>query len=315
MSRSAQTNPRAARRTASVIQVPQWAEYGWLVHGFSTRLDGVSSLPGSRNGTNLNLGTVAWDRPAKVRENRKRLLALLRADSMRLVGLRQVHSDLIRVVEESEDSAGTANVERTERTENPDGLLRGDALITNVPGFLLTILAADCLPVLLIDVRQRVVAALHCGWRGTLRRLAQKGVGRMMQMFGARVRDLRAAIGPGIGVCCYQVGQEVVEEFQAQFPYASQLLQFRTAPLTPMKIKHPLLFSHLLKPVGPSENERVYLDLVRANVRQLAEVGIPEKHIFAEALCTHCHPDLFFSYRRDGALAGRMMGVIGIREK
>ena len=304
MPRSVQPSTKKGRDAASIIQVPQWLQFPWLAHGFSTRQGGVSSLPGSRQGANLNLGSVPWDRPANVLKNRRKLLAALRADSMRLVALRQVHSDLIRLVEGTDNSEGT---------ENPDGPLPGDGLVTNAPGLLLTILVADCLPVLLIDVRQRAVAALHCGWRGTLRRLAQKGVGRMMQMFGSRERDLRAAIGPGIGACCYRVGQEVAEQFEAQFPYSQQLLERRTRPLSPMETKHPLLFSHLPKPVGPCNNEDVYLDLVRANLRQLQEAGVSEKHIFAEAPCTHCNPELFFSFRRDGALAGRMMGVIGIR--
>src|SRR5579864_1435965 len=98
----------------------------------------------------------------------------------------------------------------------------GDGLITNRPGLLLSILAADCLPILLVDTRQRAVAAIHCGWRGTASGMAQKAVGTMKMIFGSRERDLRAAIGPGIRGCCYKVGPDVVTEFESQFPYASK---------------------------------------------------------------------------------------------
>ena len=174
-------------------------------------------------------------------------------------------------------------------------------------------MVADCLPILLADTRQRVVAALHCGWRGTARRLAQKGVGLLRQRFGSQIRDLHAAIGPGIRTCCYEVGEEVIDEFAGQFLYAHELLAKRIKPPTPIEIKHALLRPLVPKHLGAYPLERTYLDMVLANVRQLRDAGISKSHIYADAPCTSCHPEQFFSYRRDGPRTGRMMGVIATR--
>ena len=293
-----QRKSRAAGRTR-ILQVPLLAQFPWLVHGFSTRRGGVSASPSSRRKTELNLGTVQWDCTENVRENRRRLLDGLGAPEMELRVLRQIHSDLIRVMDGNSVPAGPPPA--------------GDGLLTNRPGLLLAVLVADCLPILLADARQRVVAALHCGWRGTARRLAQKGVGILKQRFGSREQDLWAAIGPGIRACCYQVGPDVVEEFESQFPYASQLFHHRSHVLTPLEIKQSMLLGHIPKAFGPNLRQDVYLDLSAAIVCQLREAGVPAAQLDAEAPCTSCHPELFFSHRRDAGRTGRMMGMIGIR--
>jgi len=301
-----------------VVSAPLFADIPWLIHGFTTRLGGSSRFANSHlqynqdpkhgrdNDQNhdpkhdlkhdLNLGKVPWDSERTVLKNRNRLLAHLHATEMNLVTLRQIHSDLIRVVASSIPKVG-------------------DGLITDRAGVLLSIVAADCLPILLVDVRQRVVAALHCGWRGTVRRVAQKGVGLMRMLFGSRVRDLRAAIGPGIGVCCYKVGQEVVEEFEGQFDYARKLFIRRIEDQSPVQAKYSRLFKTYKSLDEPADNSQLYLDLKLANLSQLREAGLARNHIYADAPCTSCHPELFFSHRRDAGRTGRMMGVIGIREK
>ncbi len=262
----------------------------------------MSKLATSLNRGDLNLGKVSWDSPRNVAENRRRLSAELGAVDMTQVALRQIHSDLIRVIDSSDHSIPKS----------------GDALITDRPNLLLSILAADCLPILLVDVKLRVVAALHCGWRGTAKRLAEKAVGRMRMLFGSRQRDLRAAIGPGIRACCYKIGQEVAEIFAGQFPYAEQLLSWRNEPLNPLEEKYPRLFKTYKSPHyktfhEPNDTQQMHLDLVAANVSQLREAGLSEARIWADAPCTSCHPKLFFSHRRDDGKTGRMMGVIGIR--
>ena len=290
-----------AARDRMVMETPLLGRFLWLVHGFSTRRGGVSSFGNLdhsyADGADLNLGKVPWDRTAHVLENRRRLLALLQAQHMPLLLQRQIHSDLIRVVD------GSA-------LPNPPPA--GDGLMTDRPGLLLAVLVADCLPILLVDARQRVVAALHCGWRGTARRLTEKAVGRMRLEYGSRTKDLWAAIGPGIRACCYQVGEEVVEEFASQFRYAEKLLETRTRPPSPLEIKHSVM---LFTSARSANRREVYLDLVQANVGQLREAGVPAKHIDSQAPCTSCHPELFFSHRRDAGRTGRMMGVIGVREK
>ncbi len=299
--------PSRARKQADssgspveILQAPLLAQFPWLVHGFSTRRGGVSTVPPSRKGAELNLGTVQWDRAENVRENRLRLLASLDAPEMKLKVLRQIHSDLIRIVDQHSFPPGPPPA--------------GDGLLTSRPGFLLAVLVADCLPILLLDARQRIVAALHCGWRGTARRLAQKGAGILQHRCGSRAKDLWAAIGPGIRACCYQVGPDVVEEFQSQFHYADRLILHRTHVLSPLEIKRSLLTVHSPIGFGPNRKQDFYLDLVAANVWQLREAGVPASQIGAEGPCTNCHPEMLFSHRRDAARAGRMMGVIGIRD-
>ncbi len=296
----------ASNSSAMLLQAPLLAEIPWLVHGFSTRRGGTSSFINLRGRNDLNLGKVPWDSPRHVAENRRRLLAELGVPDftgdMKLVVLRQIHSDLIRHVESSIP-------------------ITGDALITNRPGILLSILAADCLPILIVDIQQKAAAAVHCGWRGTARRLPEKVVGRMRMIFDSQPRDLRAAIGPGIRACCYKVGPEVKEEFEGQFLYASKLFVYRNEPPSPLEEKFPRLFKTYKSPGYKTfhdpdgENRQMYLDLVLANVNQLRDAGLAWDHIYADSPCTSCHPDLFFSHRRDAGRTGRMMGVIGIRAK
>ena len=119
--------------------------------------------------------------------------------------LRQIHSGLVH-------RAGSARLSRT--NANSTEVLRGDGMIATEPGALLGIQTADCIPVLVVDVRQRIVAAFHAGWRGTLARIVERGVGRLRAEFGSQPGDLTAAIGPGIGRCCYAVGEEVRMEFR-----------------------------------------------------------------------------------------------------
>ena len=297
-------NPQRVRSDdGMVIPIPLFADLPWLVHGFTTRHGGVSTFaklnPRRRSNLHcgdLNLGRVAWESNRNVLENRRRLLAHLKAEKMKLITLRQIHSDLIRMVD--------ADIPEV-----------GDGLITNRTGVLLSILSADCFPILLADTRLRVVAALHCGWRGTARRMVEKGVGRMRMIYGSRPQDLRAAIGPGIRVCCYKVGAEVIEEFGGQFHYAESIQVKRNDDLTPLQAKYTRLFKTYKSLDEPPVNPQAYLDLVQANVRQLRDAGISQNRIYAEAPCTSCHPELFFSHRRDDGRTGRMMGVIGIRER
>lgn len=284
-----------------LLHAAVFSDIPWLAHGFSTRAGGVSSFVNSQYEHDLNLGKLAWDSARNVSENRRRFQRALGATDMRLVVLRQIHSDLIRHVD--------AAIPCT-----------GDALITDQAGYLLSIIAADCLPILIADVKQRVIAAVHCGWRGTARRLAGKVVGRMRMFFDSQPQDLRAAIGPGIRQCCYRIGSEVEEEFRSQFAYASKLILKRSDPPSPLREKYPRLFVTYKSPEyktfhEPDEETRqIYLDLVLANVTQLLDAGLPRNHIYSEAPCTSCNPELFFSHRRDAGRTGRMMGAIGIRK-
>ena len=189
-------------------RVPGWDSIGWLFAGFSTRLGGVSRVfagvgDGSRGGSDLNLGFTREDDPAAVEENRRRLVEAVGGD-WRLVVLRQVHGIEVREVT-------TATV--GEAMAGGRGRWEADGVMTGEPGLLLGVGAADCVPVLVADRRQRVVGAFHAGWRGTAAGMARVGLRQMVERFGTRPADCVAAIGPSIGSCCYEVGEEVRAAF------------------------------------------------------------------------------------------------------
>ncbi|MBZ5585279.1 MAG: peptidoglycan editing factor PgeF [Acidobacteriia bacterium] len=151
----------------------------------------------------------------------------------------------------------------------------GDALLEDTPGSVVAVRTADCIPLLLIDERRRAVAAVHAGWRGTVARIAHRAVEAMSERFDSSPSDLHAAIGPGIGKCCYEVGPEVAEQFGGQ--------------------------------------GRAHIDLPETNRRQLIEAGVTPEHIYASNLCTMCRPEEFHSFRRDKEAAGRLYSFVGLR--
>jgi YfiH family protein len=278
-------------------------KFPWLVHGFSTRLGGFSRVYG---GHALNLGFTKDDSRAAVERNRAAFLRQLGAGRERgrgndshlwpLVTLRQIHSDIIRFVDPP-----------------PESQLAGDGLITATPGLLLGIQTADCLPIILVDPKRRAVGVFHAGWRGTVKRIVEKGVGEMRRHFGSRARDLKAAIGPGIQACCYEVGEEVREKFESQFAYAEKLFR-EVEESDPVREKYPMLFLTARAPGHSVLPKKIFLDLVEANRQQLLAAGVPAKSIEALPLCTNCRTDLLFSYRGEKGKTGRMMGVAGIRK-
>jgi purine-nucleoside/S-methyl-5'-thioadenosine phosphorylase / adenosine deaminase len=292
----------AARRTNRVelILSPLMEEVPWLVSGFSTRMGGksVAYSPGQTAGE-LNLGFTTADDRKNVLANRRLFLKRVAGDQQfPLVMLQQIHSSLTRTVTR-EDAGEVARH-------------RGDGMMTAVAGILLAIQTADCIPVLIADRKRKIVAAFHAGWRGTLKRIVENGVGRMRLEFGCKPKNLIAAIGPGIGQCCYAVGEEVRSEFTSQFAYADAL--FRDVyDSDPVKEKYPLLFLTARAPghsnIGPS----LHLDLVEANRRQLLDAGLKPEAISVVGLCTSCNRDRFFSYRAEHGFTGRMLSVVGIK--
>jgi polyphenol oxidase len=269
----------------SFLKVP------WLVHGFSTRSGGASKL--GREAA-LNLGFTEWDSRDVVEENRRRFAAALGAKSMTTVALKQIHSDLMH---------------RADRA--PDGVLQGDALITRTPGLLLAVQTADCVPILLADRRQRAVAAIHAGWRGTLARIAAKTLGQMRMEFGTKPTDVIAAIGPSIGACSYEVGAEVVQKFAAQFADARSWFDGPYDRLLSSDAPNPLKWLSMMPPGHDPPLPTAQLDLIAANRWQLADAGVPEANISAADLCTACNLGVFFSYRREKEKTGRLMAAIG----
>jgi polyphenol oxidase len=270
----------------------------WLVHAFSTRPGGVSRVYG---GNSLNLGFTQHDSRAAVEQNRKLFLKQLGVVNGRkswpLVTLRQIHSDLIHCVEGI-----------------PKTLLAGDGLITDTPGLVLAVQTADCFPIILTDRKRRAVGVFHAGWRGTVQRIAEKGVGEMRRHFKSDPRNLLATIGPGVGSCCYEVGEEVRTRFEAQFAYGSSLFR-EVKESDPVREKYPLLFLTARAPGHSTLPVKLFLDLAEANRRQLLDAGVPAKNIDRIGPCTSCHTEMLFSFRGEKGVTGRMMAVAGIRPR
>lgn len=229
-------------QTLRAATVPALDAIRGLVHGFEQRL-----------------GPPGWE----TRDGSRQRVASALAGSGRLLLLRQVHGDTIH--------------------RAPwEGLPEGDAGTADRPGMILGIETADCLPVLLVDPRRRVVAAAHAGWRGTAKGIARKTLD-VLVAGGSRPEDVIAALGPGIGPCCYEVGPELVAEFG---PGAEAFF-------------------------APGKGDRLCLDVRAANKRQLREGGVPEAQIDGVADCTFHEADRYHSYRREGLGGGRMISYIG----
>jgi polyphenol oxidase len=284
------------RGSVQVLRAEPLENIPWLVHGFSTRIGGVSSEYG---GNSLNLGMTKEE----ARENFEQNLTLWKsavvgseqkANSTTLKSMRQIHSAIIHRINTKDDK--------------PEA---GDGLITNVPGVLLSVKTADCLPVIVVDPVRHAVGVFHAGWRGTVQRIVEKGVGEMRKHFSSDPADLLAAIGPGIGRCCYQVGDEVVDKFDSQFAYSRELFE-EVFDSHALHVKYPLLFLNQRAPGHGEPATSPHLDLAKANRYQLRDAGVRDSNISTLDYCTSCRTDLFFSYRKE-RVTGRMMATVGIR--
>ena len=279
-------------RTVGGVQILELAPFKrlpWLVHGFSTRTGGGSMLPSGERV--LNLGFTEWDAREAVLKNRAAFQSALGAKDLKLVPLKQFHSAIVHCF----------------RT-GPSEPCKGDASLTNTPGLLLGVQTADCVPILLVDPKRRAVAAVHAGWRGTLARIAEKTVGEMRKRFGSDPADLLAALGPAIGGCCYEVGTELVTKFTSQFAEAEEWFdELRTGDEP-----NPLQWLNMMPPGHQPPPKNVRLDLRKANRAQLVAAGLSEEHIFVSDLCTACHTELLFSYRKEADRSGRLIAAIGL---
>ncbi|WP_295419204.1 peptidoglycan editing factor PgeF [Sulfurovum sp.] len=207
-------------------------------------------------------------------QNRTILSSLLAEDKqVHFVVADQTHSDHIKVIK-SKETKGWQSLE--------DAVEDSDALITNVPDVVLTILTADCVPVLLYDERQKVVAAVHAGWKGTKKRIVAKTIVKMTEIFGCDPEDIIAGIAPSVGRCCYEVDRNVAGHF----------------------FDIPESFA--------SVGEKFMLDLPLINKKQLLDAGIKKEHIEMSGICTSCEVDRFFSYRKEQGCSGRFMSMIGL---
>ncbi len=304
------------------VQAPAFAaalRTAGVRHGFSTRIGGVSSvyaraMQGSEPAGELNLGFTATDAREHVLGNREQLLRDVFGASMPLVTLRQVHAATVYRV--GPEQAGE------------EASLTGDGLFSGSRGLALGIQTADCVPVLVADRVTGAVAGFHAGWRGTVARVVEQGVARLLAELGSRAEDLVAAIGPAIGPCCYTVGDEVRQAYDSTFRYAAVLFHAvgdqpkgvsargDAAGLREGRVANTGTSSHARDAAGSLGEYRqralsLRLDLKEANRRQLVDAGLAASAIEVLPFCSSCRTDLFFSYRAEAGSTGRMMAVIG----
>lgn len=249
---------------------PSWAG---TAHGFSTRLGGVSPAPMD----SLNLGANRGDDPANVRENFIRFCAAVGADANALVKNHQVHGDIIRPVTREDILPAP---------ESP-GVAEADGLVTDQPGVCLTIFSGDCIPVLLYDPVRRCIAAVHAGWRGTAVGAAARAAEAMVRDYGSRPDHILAAIGPGIGPCCFETHIDVPEGLRAGLGADAE---------------------PFIRPL-PREG-KFSVDLKGANAKWLERAGLCPENIAVCPACTACQRDSFWSHRIQGNARGSMAAMI-----
>jgi YfiH family protein len=244
------------------FEIPEVAELGWVLHAFLTRKGGVSLPPYE----SLNLSNENGDREEDVTQNKNRIAKTFYFDPKRLVLLNQIHQDRILLLREPLSTLPS--------------LSEYDALITNATNIFLGILTADCLPIFIVDQNRKVIAAVHAGRQGTALHITKKVLKKMEEEFGSSSEDLIIALGPSIGLCCYEIDEKV---FMSEW-----------------------------EPFSTSRGERRWMvDLAQINIAQMKEEGIKREQILWIDLCTRCHSDLFFSYRKEGQ-TGRQLSFIGI---
>jgi YfiH family protein len=251
------------------LTFPRLADPKVLKHAVSTRLGGVSQ--GAYR--SLNLSLKAGDESVCVQENRDLLSQAVGMNLRQAAYVDQVHGDRILRFDKSQPS------------KPGESLGEGDGVITNEPFSPLVILVADCLPVLFYDPVHRAIGLAHAGWRGTVSHVAAKALLSMGEAYGTKPEETRAVLGPAIGPCCYEVGEEVRKEFSSVFPWGNEVFE-RTF------------------------GNRWKLNLPEANTRQLLEIGMKEENLIRSEICTVEHLELFYSHRAE-AFSDRSTGRVG----
>jgi len=246
-------------------------QHGVVMHAFSTRLGGVSEPPY----TSLNLGFGGGDSRVCVLRNRARFGQAVGINPDDLMTLRQVHGNQVCVLTEANEAMLVQGTP-------------GDGLITNRPYLPLGVITADCFPVVLAAPRVPAVGILHAGRKGTARRVVPTAIALMCQAFDISPEAVFAAIGPGIGGCCYEVDEASAKPFQSGFAVDTAVYR-------------------------PSRPNHIYLDLQQAILLQLRAAGVPSSQMWSADLCTACHPYWFYSYRREGPRSGRMLNAVMIQ--
>lgn len=257
------------------ITIPSWLEQGVDI-AFSSRLGGVSADPFA----SLNLGLHVGDIQEKVLENRRRIMSVFNQDINRMVCCRQIHGSQVAIISSQNRGCGSIALE-----DSLDGI---DGMVTDLKGLYMATFYADCIPVFIFDPVKKCIGMAHSGWKGTMSRIAVKTVKILEQEFGCSPKNMEAFIGPGIGPCCFEIQAELAANATAEFS------EFRDI-------------------IIKEKNGRYTWDLQRTIQQMLAASGLNPDNIIRASLCTSCHNDLFYSYRKEKGITGRMGAILGLR--
>ncbi len=241
---------------------PELDRLGWAIHGFLTRQGGTSPSPFH----SLNVGLNSTDQKENILKNLGLITHTFEFKEKRLLLLNQMQKDGILSIRPSDESVSS--------------FLPYDAMITNLSNLILGIKTADCLPILIVDVKKRVISAIHSGRQGTALEITRKVLRKMKEEWGSTLENLLITLGPSIGPCCYEIDEKVFRKEWEPFSI-------------------------------PTKPKRWKVDLAMINISQMKEEGVQEKQIWRVDVCTCCHSDLFFSYRKEGR-TGRQLSFIGM---
>jgi len=257
------------------LTIPAFEGTGIVKHCFTTRIGGVSR--GIYN--SLNTSDDKEDPVENVHRNLELVCGAIGIDYRNLVLSDQTHEDNIRIVSNADLGKGISV---------PNDINNTDGLMTNIPGIPLITFYADCVPLFFLDKQNKAIAVVHSGWKGTVLKIGAKTIRQMTEVYGTKPGDCLVGIGPSIGPECFEVGQEVADQFAEGFG---------TRP-------------HIIRPLG---NGKYTVDLWAANKLMLMEMGVPENNVTISGLCTKCREDMFFSYRRDKGRTGSMSAIMELR--
>lgn len=253
------------------LSYPLLEKTGIVNHGFSTRLGGVST----GHCSTMNISTTRGDDPESIAENKRRIAGAIGVDVDSMTFTHQTHTTNVAVVKE---------------TDRGGRFLETDGMITNVPGICLVTFYADCVPLYLVDPVKKAIGMSHSGWRGTVGKMGKVTVQKMVEEYGCNPADIVAAIGPSICQDCYEVSEDVIDEFKKNFDE---------------NLWGDLFYQ--------KENGKYQLNLWRANEEVFLEAGIKKNHIAVTNVCTHCNPDILFSHRTSGFNRGNLSAFLALK--
>ena len=253
------------------LAYPVFESLGIVNHGFSTRLGGVSK----GNYATMNLSTTRGDDPEAIAENTRRIAAAIGVRTEDMVYTHQTH---------------TTNVAAAREKDRGKRFMDTDGMVTDVPGMCLVTFYADCVPLYFVDPVRKAIGLSHSGWHGTVHKIGKITVEKMTETYGSDPKDIIAAIGPSICQDCYEVSEDVIDQFRESF--RKEIL--------------PELFYR-------KDNGKYQLNLWRVNEEVLKEAGVKKERIAVTNVCTHCNPDILFSHRTMGNKRGNLSAFLALK--